>query len=211
MLRPRVWIFATLAAAVIGSAAFDAPLLAQHDAESFKRFDVALGVSLNGPADVNQRPKCVELALPCTSPKTVPDFGVALQAALHATEHVALVGEASLYGNAWDTVGVDKALTNHVSALLLGPRFVTSLLSFGFGKDTTRYRAFTEVLAGPEASDVVPTRFALQPGAGIDFKLAPEALSVRMAYSYRYTRGAPRNLSGGRILGGVALLLPVAP
>ena len=71
--------------------------------------DVALGVMMATPADVNVRPLCDELNLPCGSPRTFPDFGVVLQLAVTAAPHVAIVAEASRYANRWDTLGVDPA------------------------------------------------------------------------------------------------------
>lgn len=200
------WGFATF----LGMLAAGARLAAQRaDAESgVPRFDVALGVTMNGPADVNQRPKCTQLGLPCLTPRTFPDFGLALQAVVHATRHIALAAEASIYGNMWDSVDVQKALTNHVSAILVGPRLTTGLRSLAMGRDTTRYDAFLQVLVGPEASTVLETRTALQPGAGIDAKLSPAGMSIRVAYDYRLTRGSPRNLSQGRVLCGLAFMFP---
>lgn len=178
-----------------------APLAAQRaDVDRFPLFDVALGPTMSVPADVNQRPKCTELGLPCGTPRTFPDFGLALQAAVQPISYVALVAEASLYQNAWDTVGVNKALTNHVSAIVAGPRLTTNTLALQVYKDTTRLRAFAQMLFGPEASTILPTRFAMQPGAGVDGKLSWPQAWIRIAYDYRFTRGSPRNLSTSRVL-----------
>lgn len=168
--------------------------------DTYARFDVGLGVTMNTPVDVNQRPKCTELGLPCGSPRTFPDFGAVLQAAVQATRYLGFVAEAGIYDNSWDTVGVNKALTNHVSSILIGPRLGTGPRDLVFYKDTTRFRAFAQIIGGPEASMVLPTRFALQPGAGFDGKLSPAGAWLRITYDYRLTRGSPRNLSGSRVL-----------
>ncbi|MGE5099050.1 MAG: hypothetical protein ACM3SX_03625 [Deltaproteobacteria bacterium] len=187
-----------------------APVIAQRapDQPALERFDVALGITMNGPADVNQPPKCTELGLPCLSPRTFPDFGLAAQGVVHTTRYLAVAAEASLYNNSWDSAGVTKALINHVSSVLLGPRLTTGFRDLGIRNDTTRLDVFAQILGGPEASTVLPTRFALQPGAGMDGKLSPKALSARVTYDYRLTRGSPRNLSGGRFLLALALAIP---
>ena len=168
------------------------------DSVAFGRFDVGLGVTIGGPADVNQRPQCKELALPCETPRTMPDFGVVLQGAIRANAYAALVVEGSLYENNWvDASG--GAAVNHVAAWMAGPRLATRTLTYATRKDTTRFRVFAQLLAGDEASTVLPTRFAVQPGAGFDGKVRWTSAWVRIGYDYRYTRGGPRNLSGSRI------------
>ena len=192
------------------------------DAQTSARpFDAAFGVTLNGPADVNQRPECVELALPCISPKTFPDAGVVVQGAVRATDNLALVAEASSYANEWVPAGSNRSTANTVSAALAGIRLSTGTRVLAFGRhstvralsiraraDTTRYRVFVQLLAGPEASTVVPTRTALQPGVGIDGKLGWAPGWIRVAYDYRYTRGDGRNLSGGRVLCALVVAPP---
>jgi len=205
MHKPK-WLTAV---AALGLLAGPAVVTAQRDdADRRGRVDVALGVTMNSPADVNRPPKCTELGLPCLTPRTFPDFGFALQAAVHANAHLAVAAEASLYPNHWDTVGVNHALTNHVSAVLIGPRFTTGPRNLGMGSDTTRFDAFAQILGGPERSTVLATRFALQPGAGIDARLSPERTSVRVTFDYRATRSTPRNLSGGRVLFALAVMMP---
>jgi hypothetical protein len=112
------------------------------------------------------------------SPKTFPYFGLVLQLAASAGAHVAFVAEGSLYDNRWDTVGV-STLGNHVSALVLGARLGTGLFHLKSGSDEEGIRAFAQLLVGPEASAVVPTRFAIQPAAGIDVRLSPPGLWFR--------------------------------
>lgn len=171
------------------------------------RFDVAAGIAINAPKDVNQRPLCTDLGLPCLTPRTFPDFGLLLQVAAYPLAHIALVGEASMYANAWDTVStttIADARLNHVNALLAGPRLTTGVLHFT-KKDTQGFRAFAQVLVGEERSTVVPTRFAVQPGAGIDARLSNPNMWVRVSGDYRSTRGGPRNLSTERFMAALVV------
>jgi len=168
--------------------------------------DAALGLTFNGPADVNQRPHCDELDLPCNTPKTFPDFGVALQLALRATAHIAIVAEVSDYANMWDTVGVGRSANrdNNTVGLLVGGRAMTPRLYFA-GKDSLGFVLFAQLLGGSESSTVVPTRFAVQPGIGFDARLSHPGLSGRWSIDYRSSRGGPRNLSGPRAMLGLVL------
>lgn len=181
------------------------PLEAQAGLDKPFAVDFALSVAMNEPADVNQRPKCTELGLPCLSPRTFPDFGLVAQAGISVLEYAGLVAEASIYNNSWFTTRSDVATINHVGAVLVGPRFATGTRTLRWYNDTTRFRAFAQVLGGSETSTVLPTRFALQPGAGVDGQLRWSRTWIRLAYDYRFTRGGPRNLSGNRVLFGVAL------
>lgn len=177
------------------------------------RFDVAAGVTFNLPKDVNQRPLCTELGLPCLSPRTFPDFGLMVQAAAYATQHLALVAEAGTYANRWDTVSTTSIADrreNHIGALLAGPRLVTGLIHLTSlfplaSKDDHGFCAFAQLLVGEERSTVAPTRFAFQPGAGIDFRLSNPSMWIRVTGDYRSTRGGPRNLSTGRTMAGLVV------
>ena len=207
---------------LVSALALSAAARAGADAQaSAPRFDAAFGVTLDGPADVNQRPKCVALALPCISPKTFPDAGVVAEGAIRATDNLALVAEASSYDNEWVPAGSNRSTANAVRAALAGLRVSTGVRVLTFGRhsdvralafrsraDTTRYRVFVQLLAGPEASSVLPTRAAVQPGVGIDGKLGWAPGWIRVSYDYRATRGGPRNLSGGRVLCALVVASP---
>jgi hypothetical protein len=192
-------------ASLLVSLVVQSPLQAQTGLDKSVAIDVALGVAMNGPADVNQRPKCTELGLPCLTPRTFPDFGFVAQAGISVLEYAGLVAEASTYNNSWFTTSSDVATINHVGAVLVGPRVTTGTRTLRWYNDTTRFRAFAQVLGGSETSAVLPTRFALQPGAGVDGQLRWSRTWIRVAYDYRFTRGGPRNLSGSRVLFGFAL------
>lgn len=159
--------------------------------------EMAAGLALDDPPGVNQPPLCKEMALPCSA-RTFPDFGLVIQGAIRHDAHLAFVTEGSIYVDTWDTVGVNnfgEHRSNHVAALLAGARWMSG--SF-VTSDGIVNRFFTQVLAGPEISTYAPTRFALQPGAGADFKLAGAGWWFRPSFDYRWTHGDPWNVSGGR-------------
>ncbi len=192
-------------------------LVAQNPAAKGVHFDVSLGFTMNTPIDVNRPPHCTELGLPCLTPRTFPDFGLAAQAAVYPLEHAALVLEGSTYGNHWvdsnaaepapraGSSPADDNLVNRVAALLGGVRLSTGTFSLPFANDSSHCRAYVQVLGGPEASTVLPTRFAIQPGAGFDGQLRWPRAWLRVAYDYRSTRGSGRNLSGPRVV--IAMVL----
>ena len=183
------------------------------------RFEIAAGAMATTPKDVNQRPQCDALGLPCESSRTFPDFGLVLQAAVAVQPHVALIGEASMYVNRWDTVAVnpvDQRRENHARALLAGPRVMTGyfhLVSLSHRASSFRnkeggkvgYRVFAQLLAGAEMSQVAPTRLAIQPGVGLDAKLSYPNTWLRVSGDYRSTKGEPRNLSSGRAMIGLVV------
>jgi hypothetical protein len=138
-----------------------------------------------------------------------PGLGVAVQAGWRAGEYAALVGEGSVYRGRPDTSIVERARVNHIIATLAGVRLSTGnrILSVEHATDTTLYRPFAQLLGGPEGSTVLPTFLALQPGIGVDLKFAGMDGWFRFAYDYRFTRGGPAYLSGGR----VSCLLVLAP
>lgn len=195
-------------AAVLIAASSPAALAGQAGNEPPRTVTVAVGLSFDGPADVNQRPKCTELGLPCISPKTFPDAGIAAQLTVPLWWWLEATGDASVYLNAWDSAGVSHELENHVGALLAGPRLETPARRLVWYRDTTRYRVFAQFLAGRETSTILPARLALQPGLGVDGKLAWPNAWFRLEWDYRSTRGSPRNLSGARLLGGLAFDVP---
>jgi len=198
----------TLGAASVLFAVSSRSLYAQLSRSDSTRtlIDAAIGLTMSGPADVNQRPLCDELNLPCNTPKTFPDFGVALQLAVHTAEHIAVVAEVSDYTNLWDTVGVGRSAKreNNALGLLLGARAMTPRLYFA-GKDSLGFVLFAQLLGGSESSTVVPTRFALQPGIGFDARLSHPGLWGRWSADYRSTRGGPRNLSSARYMFGLVM------
>ena len=183
------------------------PVAAQRSRAEEARWDVAIGVTLNQPDDVNTRPRCTALNLPCTSPKTMADFGGSVQAVARATTHLSLVAEAGLYANRWIATGAQRSQSNYVSALLIGPR-VETVFRFSEARGEEAWvRPFVQLLVGPERSTVLPTRMALQSGVGVDFPIAEGQRALRVEIDYRGTHGAGRNLSAHRVL--IAEVLPI--
>jgi hypothetical protein len=196
--------------------AFAVPLGAQarRVAADSSRFDVAIGLTMSATDYVNRKPTCTSVGVPCeTSGREFPEMGFFLEGVLHATPTIAVVGEASIYFNYWDTtdvIGADSHRIDYVRALLAGPRFTSPAL-YPFRGQPDPIFAYVQLLAGPEAATVAPTRFALQPGISV---YSPVALRspfsrgadarLHLAWDYRWTRGEPRNHSGGRFVFALA-------
>ncbi len=180
------------------------------------RYDVTIGLTIGQTADVNKRPTCTNLELPCeTRGPQFPNFGLALEGAFHPTPFVALVAEASLYSNSWDTTAAGGGTTrrsNYVPAALGGARLSTRGLYPFTGTNYDPLFLYAQLLTGPEGSSVAPMRMALQPGIGMYAALRPRSsgrkgtdAKFRLAWDYRWTRGQPRNLSGERFVLGVTI------
>src|SRR5262249_34327717 len=178
------------------------------------RGELAVAVTMQAPADVNQPPLCRTLALPCSSPRTMPDFGGALALGVRLTDRVALVGEAAVSNNAWSAYQTEcpfngglapaqcpGSQVNHVRTALVGARVRTALLRY---RDGSLMRLFAQVLVGPELSDVVAVRRAIQPGGGVDF-YTRAGVTIRVEADYCWTPGGVRNLSTPRWLLGVVI------
>jgi hypothetical protein len=200
---------ALFCAALAAPARAQTPMLTTDDFRSSA--DIAVAVSLQGPADVNQQPACQQLAVPCLTPRTFGDLGIALSATLYATNTVGIVGEAGVYGNHWSAYdpGCDRAHsvcaaseTNTVRAVLGGLKWRTPLITAG----STRGRVFGQVTVGPQWSDVGPRRRALQPGAGYDGYFG-NGMMVRVQFDYRFVPRDARDLSTGRVSLGLAVPL----
>jgi hypothetical protein len=189
-----------------------APVVTSDDFLSIA--EVAAGVYLAAPADVNRRPACQDLAIPCASGRTVPDGGVFVSAAVYPADMIGIVGEASLYANNWlsyrttSPVGGRAQLTcpvdqtNHVLAALAGLRVRTPLIK----TRSSRGRWFAQALVGPQWSDIGPRQRVLQPGVGYDGYLRG-GFAVRVEIDYRLAPKDVRDLSTHRIL--VAIAIPL--
>jgi hypothetical protein len=195
------------------AAAQTAPIITLDDFQSIA--EIGGGVSIQGPADVNLRPRCEALGLPCSSGKTMPDGGLSLMATGYLSEIVGITGELSTYANLWLTrapcpaysvpsaQGCPIDVNNHVRAALAGIRIRSRLISDAGG---THWRLFGELLGGPQWSDVGPRHRVLQPGVGADDYLK-NGLVVHVEYAYRFSPDDGRDLSTGRFL--VGLVVPV--
>jgi hypothetical protein len=176
------------------------------------RVEGLAGVTLAAPQDVNQPPQCHALSLPCLTPRTAPDFGVALPIAWHVTHRFVLVGEAAVSANAWDAFQTNclpagrvtpptcpGSEVDHIRSALAGLRVQTARLSYGAHDPV---RLFGQVLVGPEWSSVVPRQRAVQPGGGVDIYLR-SGMRIRLEGDYRFVPGGLRDLSTSRILIGI--------
>ena len=173
--------------------------------------DVTASISMQSPADVNQRPACQTLGLPCLTPQTFTGFGFALSASIYPRDVVGIVSELSAYPNHWATydTNCDRARsicavnqTNQVRAALAGLKGRTPLIT-GW---STRGRFFVQMLVGPQWSDVGPRQRALQPGVGYDGYLR-NGMAIRLEWDYRFVPSTLRDLSTSRILAGIAVPL----
>jgi hypothetical protein len=167
------------------------------------RVEFAAGITMQTPRDVNLPPLCEELALPCSSPRTFPDFGLSAQLALSLDDWLALAGEVGVFGNQWRAdASASGQRTNLVRFALAGAR----LQSRNIRRPSWNYalRFFGQVLAGYQASTEVPGGSAIQTGLGLDTWFS-NGLGVRVQWDHRFVRKEPRDLSGGRVLVGVVI------
>ena len=177
--------------------------------------ELTAGVSLQGPADVNQHPACEQLALPCQSERSVPDGGIVVSATIYPSDVLGIVGEVSVYANPWSSLGTDcpriggvrpascaMSQTDHPRSALAGVKVRT-----GFINDrSTRWRLFGQALGGPEWSDVRPIHRVVQLGVGADDYLQ-NGIALHVEYDYRFAPDERRNLSTGRYLIGIGIPL----
>ena len=172
------------------------------------RYDIGAGITLQTPPDVNLPPLCQSLALPCGSPRTFPDLGIAISPAIHLGDLFSVAGEVSAFANQWFPVPTgtgtfaSRAKTNHVRSTLAGPRLHSRPIHFGT-TSFTAMRLFGQVLAGEQWATEIPARRALQPGVGMDVTTS-RGITVRWQFDYTSVPGPGRNLSGTRLLFGVA-------
>jgi len=175
--------------------------------------ELTLGGSIQGPADVNARPTCEQMALPCESGRTFPDFGLAATLTVYSRERIGFVGEVSSYANAWFSYQnvcpnrggpppcvADQA--NHVRSTLAGIKIRSHLID----DPSTHWRLFGQVLGGPQWSDVGPVHKVVQVGVGADDYLR-NGLVLHVEYDYRFVPTDARDLSTGRYL--IALGIPL--
>jgi hypothetical protein len=169
--------------------------------------EVITSLSAQAPEDVNQRPTCQRLVVPCTSPRTVPDGGVALTLSVFPHALLGIVGEGSIYANEWSTYGQSCshacliAESNKVRALLGGLRLRTPVLRAY--RSSGGVRLFTQVLAGPEWSDATQAHHVLQPGIGLDRYIWNRTAILHLEYDHRFAPHDIRNLSTNRFLIGL--------
>lgn len=164
--------------------------------------DVGVAFTLNGLPNVNARPDCEELGLPCTgSGKTVAGGGWAVVGSRNFTEHVGVTGEVGLFHNLWDSaqsIHTSHREDNVVHFVMIGPRVSSAFQSSG-GRSRSEARFFGQCLIGLAGGDVVIGGRALQPGAGLDVRL-PSSVIIRIQLDYTFVPSSGRSISGSRAL-----------
>ena len=211
-VRVRLAFVLTLCATAPASAQH-APVVTKDTFQSTGEVDA--GVFMQAPADVNQPPTCQQLGVPCLTPRTFPDFGAAISAALYPSEIVGIAGELNIAGNAWWSYGTDcepvgggrpatcpVRQSNHIRSALAGIRLRTRLQT----SSATHYRFFAQLLGGPQWTSIGPRRRVLQPGVGADDYLR-NGIAVHVQYDYCFSPDERRDLSTGRYLMGIAIPL----
>jgi hypothetical protein len=193
--------------ALAGHLALTGPVAAQH--VTTDKLELSFGVTFNALEDVNARPQCAQLGVPCTRDtmsRTSPEIGVSLSVARNFARGLALVGESSVFGNQWDS---PQSLQHHrseyaaVKALLGGGRVSTRFFD-PFGRKDRGMRVFAQVLGGGAVSPVVPLGPAVQTGVGFD-GVSGGRFAFRMSLDYRAAPRHGRDLSGWRSLIGVTI------
>jgi hypothetical protein len=201
---------------VVAALTFAAPAAQAQPAPPVRLspMEVSFGLTVNGLAqDVNSAPHCIELSLPCThqSRRRISGLGVSVSVSRNVTDRLAITGEVGTFRSEWDasgSAGPRHGAAAHATSVLVGPKISTGFFYPGNG-DRQPGRFFGHVLAGGEASDVVPLRAAFLVGGGTDVLIpwgGPDgrahALALRLGLDYRVTPGAGRNLTGWRFVVG---------
>jgi hypothetical protein len=179
------------------------------------RAEITAGISVQGPRDVNLRPDCDRLGLPCGSGKEFPDFGVGLSVAVYPAGVVGVVGELSDYRDDWFSyratcpypLGPPPCVvteTNHVGSALVGLKVRSRLLKVVGLDAPTHGRLFLQLLTGLQWSDVGPHQRVLQPAVGFDHYLRSGlTLHIEARYRFAPNGNGNRDLSTGRFLFGI--------
>ena len=208
MAGVRTWLIVVgVCAAAVPAYAQRAPQISMDDGQ---RGEIAGGVSLQAPADVNQHPACDRLALPCLSPRTVGDLGLALSTTIYASSVIGVAGQLSFYGNHWASNQPDcdprhstctTGENSQVWAALAGVKVRTPRIT----RWHERGRIFAQALVGPEVSDVGPMLRVFQPGGGFE-SYSATGFGVRFQLDYRFARAFPRDRSTARAM--IWLVIP---
>lgn len=221
-MRAAAAPIAVVVSALILCAAIAAPASAQnrsgatHTPPNPAWVDFGLGIILETPQDVNQSPTCAALRVPCLSPRTVPNGGVAANVGVRLPGSIEFVGEASLLRNTWWRYGTPcpptggavavscaQIATNDVRGALGGLRFGPIEHGGGMYPDI---QLFVQVLGGKIWSNAAPSRFALQPGGGIDLAFDSN-VRLRFEVDYVFASGDVRDYSTSRVAAWVVMPL----
>lgn len=160
--------------------------------------EFAVAVTMQSPKDVNVKPLCQQLSLPCISGKEFGDVGWSLSAGYSLTENVGLVGEVAGFQNTWLAAGQSRSSVNSAHSLMAGPRLATRFFHEG-GPHPNDSRVFAQLLAGLQVSDLAAAGRAFRIGGGVDVSTRT-GLIVRLGMDYLFTSAPGRDLSGGRFI-----------
>lgn len=188
-----VWVALCAAARVVSAQGL-------HDDE-LPTGDVTAALSLQAPRDVNVKPYCLELSLPCGSPRTFGDLGWVLSGGRQVNDGLGIVVEVGMYDNHWESVRGPEQ--NIVRYLATGVRLGTPFMRLG-RRERSRSRFFGQVLIGAIGSDNVRGGLLIQPGGGMDVRTA-RGVVLRVELDYALAPAGIRNLSTGRALFGVVI------
>ena len=206
-MQARIAAVLLVSLAPIGAAAAQTPGFSVTQGIDTPRAEIAAGVSMNGFTDVNTRPTCEALTLPCGSGKEFGDFGWSLSGARSVSDWLALTGEIAGASNTWYSKPFARtADINHVYSFMLGPRVSTPFLHSSSGRPIDS-RVFGQVLFGAQVSEVAEGGNAIRPGGGIDVHTRGGVI-VRMELDYSFVQQPQsdrRSISGARFLMGVVL------
>ena len=203
-MRARIATFVLAAMALAGAASAQDPGFQLTPGIDTPKGEFVAAFTMNDFRDVNLRPTCVEMALPCLSGKEFPDLGWSLSGARAINDWLVLTGEIAVANNTWYSMPAERHYDdNHVYSFMLGPRVTTPFLHHG-GRDPLDFRVFGQLLFGAEVAELVEGGNAKRPGVGIDMHTR-NGLIVRMQYDYTLVQqqNQPRRISGGRLLVGV--------
>jgi hypothetical protein len=213
MVRRLARVFLVVSTFTVASA-FATPAAAQnrsampHTPPDPAWVDFGLGVEIATPPDVNQPPTCSGLGLPCLTPRTAPDGGVAASVGVRLGGPLEAVVDASLLRNHWTRYGTPcpavggavpvscaKDAINDIRSALGGLRFGPISHGGGLYPDI---QLFLQVLGGKVWSNAAPPRAALQPGGGIDLAFDSN-VRLRFEVDYLFASGDVRDYSTSRV------------
>jgi len=203
-MRVRIATFVLAALAVARAASAQDPGFQLTPGIDTPKAEFVAAFTMNDFRDVNLKPTCLAMALPCLSGKEFPDLGWSLSGARAINDWLTLTGEIAVANNTWYAQLAERHYDdNHVYSFMLGPRITTPFMHKG-GRDPLDFRLFGQFLFGAETAEVVEGGNAKRPGVGVDMHTRT-GMIVRMQYDYTLVQQAsqPRKLSSARLLVGV--------
>lgn len=163
------------------------------------RVEFGAGFTMQTPPDVNLRPLCTEMSLPCGSPRTFPDMGLAVTAARY-WKWFGLTTEAGFWGNHWSAgIPADSQKTNWVQYAMAGPAVRTKVITLFGSSKPMHVQLNALALTGILSSTLGGAARVQQVGAGF-IGWAATNVWVRVQFDHSFTTDEPRDISGWRSL-----------